>query len=365
MMGWRGARTRGTGARAGRRSRINGGAWVLVSAGLALVADAGCGQPKPKPVPPPAVKPVAAAPVARPLCFIETTNGAEKPARERTFPSQNWYVLMLHSYRSTTEMARPLADCTGSPVYTVYEGCGDGPIPKWTPTNLTSDDLIILPLGDTRRLVWMVTEHLADGQFQGPIAIASVEPRGLAIRALGVLRSFPEHLVLRVEKMNSGTVLIADGQRCENAGAPEACERAVRILPLQGDHFASGPVVDGNGACLDSSLIPVRSKGRVAGGTKYELEASVTVGPESILIRENLALTRPHAAHDPNAESYISRLQLERTMTVRGGRLVTDGSSLLTRWLSKEKPATVEPHGRAVGALEVPAVPVAQNESAN
>jgi hypothetical protein len=266
-------------------------------------------------------------------------------------------------------MARPLADCTGTPVNTIYEGCGEGLVPKWTPTNLTSDDLIILPLGDNRRLVWLVTEHLSDGQYQGPIAIASVEPRGLAIRAMGVLRSFPEHLVLRLEKMNAGPVLIADGQHCENASTPEACERAVRILPLQGDRFVASPIVDGNGACVDGSLMQVRTRGRVASGTKYELEASVTVGPESILIRENLALTRPHAAHDPNAESYISRLQLERSITLRRGRLVTDGPSLLTRWLSKEKanaplpPATpTPPRGpRAVGALETPFVPFAQN----
>ena len=369
MTGWMGPRARGKrGNDAGGKRGGNSG-WLIGIAGMALMAGGGCSQPKPKPAPPPAAKPAPAPVVARPLCAIETTNGLDKPARERIFPAQNWLVLMLHGYRSTTEMARPLADCTGAPVYTVFEGCGDGPIPRWTPTNLTSDDLTILPLGDNRRLVWLVTEHLADGQYQGPIAIASVEPRGLAIRAMGVLRSFPEHLVLRLEKMNSGPVLIADGQHCENSGLPESCERAVRILPLEGDHFMSNPVVDGNGACLDSSLLQVRTKGHVASGTKYELEASVTVGPESILIRENLALTRPHAAHDPNAESYISRLQLERSLTLKRGKLVTDGPSLLTKWLSKEKanapipPATpTPPRGpRAVGALEMPFVPYAQN----
>ena len=362
MTGWMRPRTRGMSGSG--RYGARDAAWLKMLAGVALIAS--CGQPKPKPVPPPAAKPAPQQQAVRPLCAVETTNGMDRPLRERTFPPQNWFVLMLHGYRSTTEMARPLADCTGSPVYTLSEGCGEGPIPRMTPTNLNSEDLIVLPLGDNRRLVWLVTEHLADGQHQGPIAIATVEPRGLAIRALGILRSFPDHLVLRLEKMNNGSVLIADGQRCETSSGPEACERAVRVLPLKGDHFVSDPLVDGNGSCVDGSLLRVRTKGQVVSGTKYELEASVTVGPESILIRENLALTRPHAAHDPNAESYISRLQLERTISLRNGRLVTDGPSLLSRWLSKEKttaPTTpTPPRGpRSVGALEVPHVPIAQN----
>ena len=39
---------------------------------------------------------------------------------------------------------------------------------------------------------------------------------------------------------------------------------------------------------------------------------------------------------DANSEAYIARTQLERTITVKNGRLVTDGPSLLARWLRQE-----------------------------
>src|SRR5207237_7777538 len=117
MTGWMRPRARGQGV--GGKRYGNAG-WLTGIAGLALLAGSGCSQPKPKPAPPPAAKPAPAPVVARPLCAIETANGLDRPARERTFPAQNWLVLRLHGYRSTTEMARPLADGTGAPVYTVF-----------------------------------------------------------------------------------------------------------------------------------------------------------------------------------------------------------------------------------------------------
>jgi hypothetical protein len=273
------------------------------------------------------------------LCAVETSSSIDKPFKERTYPPQNWFVLLLHSYRSNSELARPLADCTGVPVKTIFEGCNGGPIPESFPTALGADDLVVTQIGEAQRLVWVITERLPDGQSQGPVALASVEPRGLAVRAIGVLRAFRQNVVLRLEHVNGTQVLVADGQRCEDPNAAETCDRAIRVLPLHTDHFISDPVIDGNDRCLGSSLIPVRTRGQMGGrrGTKYELEAAVTFGLDAILVRENLALSRPpqpRGTHDPDDDSFVSRLQLERSLTVRNGRLVTDGPSLLTRWLA-------------------------------
>jgi hypothetical protein len=188
----------------------------------------------------------------------------------------------------------------------------------------------------------VITERLSDGEAQGPVAIASVEAHGLAVRALGVLRAYPDNVSLRLEKVGGATVLVADGQRCTGvSGTPEACERAIRIVPLAENRFLPGPLVDGKGACLGSSSFPVRAKGQAGGprGTPYDLEASVTFNPDAILIREHLAISRaPRArgAAEPGGESFVSRLQLERPVTVHGGRLVTDGPSLLARWLTQQ-----------------------------
>lgn len=333
-----------------RSNRARGVAFLaLISAGT-VFALAGCSSPKkppPRPPAPPAAK-VVAAPVIRPLCSVETAFDPSRPVRERTFPAQNWFVLLLHSYRSDGELARPLNDCSGTPVKVDEGACGDDWTPRMTPTALTGADLIVTPLGDNRRLVWVMTERLSDGQAQGPVAIATVEPRGIAVRALGVLRSYPDNVSLRLERVNDATVLVADGQRCADPQVPQSCERAIRLVPLVGTRFISTGLLDPNGACLGSTLFPVRVTGK--GGRNqaslYSLEASMTFAPNGIVVREHLDLSRAPGrggSKDQSAESFVTKLQLERQVTVRNGRLVSDGTSLFTRWLTREQASGSSP----------------------
>lgn len=322
--------------------------WATAALIAALVTTAACAHPN---TPPPAAKPAPKPTPVPPLCAVETSAGFDKPPRERVYPAQNWFVLMLHAYRSVGEIARPLNDCSGRPVRMGIDGCGGEPIPDLVPTELGPDDLVVSPLGDDRRLVWIITEHLSDGQGQGPVAIASVEPHGLAVRALGVLRAYREHVSLRLETVSGQQVLVADGERCASPNAAETCERAVRVVPLVGQWFLSAPLVDAQGTCLGSTLFRVRTHGDAGKnhGATYELEASTNFGQGVMTVREQLAISRaPHgrAARDKdkemNSESYIARTQLERTFTVKNGRLVTEGPSLLARWLKQESTATNE-----------------------
>ena len=336
--------------RAGSASRL---ACLAVLLGAALAGGAGasgCSHPKPKPQtapppPPPLIPPLT----VKPLCAVETAASIDKPPKDRTYPPQNWFVLLLHGYRSNSEMARPVSDCTGAPVKTMFEGCNAGPIPESYPTAFGYDDLVVTQLSDDRRLVWVLTERLQDGQWQGPVALVSIEPRGLAVRAIGVLRAYRRNVVMRLEKVGGSTVLVADGQRCDDPNAAETCDRAVRVLPLAGDHFTSGPILDGYDRCLGSSLIPVRTRGQIGNsrGTKYELEAAVTFTGDAILVRENLNLSRPpqpRGSRAPDDDSFVSRLQLERAVTVRDGHLVTDGPSLLMKWMAS-RGSNAEPGG--------------------
>jgi len=328
-----------------QRSRPCLGA-ACAAALLGVALTTACSHPKPPPPATPAAKP---APRVPPLCAVETSAGFDKPPRERVYPAQNWFVLMLHAYRSVGEIARPLNDCSGRPVKLAVDGCGGDPLPDLVPTQLGPDDLVVSPLGDDRRLVWVITEHLSDGQGQGPVAIASVEPHGLAVRALGVLRAYREHVSLRLETVSGEQVLVADGERCASPNAAETCERAVRVVPLVGQWFLSAPLVDAQGVCEGSTLFPVRTRGEAgrAHGTTFELEAAVNFGQGAMQVREQLAISRGGHGRsakdkDTGGEAYIARTQLERTITVKNGRLVTDGPSLLARWLKQQERAASE-----------------------
>lgn len=275
--------------------------------------------------------------VPKPICSIETTVGGDRAPRDRVYPPQYWFVLLVGGYQSSGAIGRPAKDCRGFPVRQAADGCVDEPPAEVAPTALSARDLVVTNLGDARRLVWAITDRLADGQGQGPVALAEIGVGGVGVRAIGTLRTYPENVSLRLEHVGPSTVLVAEGEKCAGAGAE--CERAVRLLPLLGDRFVSKPVVDDHNACLGSALIPVRTKGGVGRrtSTNYELEAALVFGPDAITIREQLAVSSGHGAGDQDAPvgSFVTRVQADRTLTINGGTLVANGPSLLDRWLAQ------------------------------
>ncbi len=309
-----------------------GGAGALAAAALAL-GHACAGKS-----PPPAA-------AQKPICSIETTVGTDRAPRDRVYPPQYWFVLLVEGYQSSGQIGRPAKDCRGFPVSQAGDGC-DGQLPvESAPQSLTARDLVVTNLGDTRRLIWAITDRLADGQGQGPVALAEIGVHGVPVRAIGTLRTYPENVTLRLEKVGAATLLVAEGEKCAGAGA--ACERAVRLLLQLGDRFVSKPVVDDHNACLGSALFPVRTKGGVGRrtSTNYELEASLVFGPDAITIREQLAVSSGHGADEQptTAGTFVTRIQAERTLTINGGTLVANGPSLLDRWLAQHGGIKREP----------------------
>jgi len=120
--------------------------------------------------------PAAPAPKQAALCSMETKPAPDKsPLRAWNFTPQEWFNFLLMGYHSTGDVARPVRDCTGAIVKLEADGCADEPLPASVgPPPLTSRDLVFAPIGDTRRLVWAITDRLPDGQAQGPVAITEI-----------------------------------------------------------------------------------------------------------------------------------------------------------------------------------------------
>ncbi|HVR61520.1 MAG TPA: hypothetical protein VMU50_06455 [Polyangia bacterium] len=285
--------------------------------------------------------------VPKPICSIETTIGADRAPKDRVFPPQYWFVLLVEGYQSSGLIGRPARDCRGFPVSQAGDGCDGQPPVEVAPQPVGARDLVVANLGDARRLVWAITDRLSDGQGQGPVALVEIGAGGVGVRAIGTLRTYPENVALRFERVGTTTVLVAEGEKCAGAGAD--CERAVRLLPLFGDRFVSKPLVDDRNTCLGSALILVRTKGGLGRrtSTNYELEAALVFGPDAITIREQLAVSGGHGAGEQQNASvgsaFVTRVQAERTLTVRGGALVATGPSLLDRWLAQQGGIKREP----------------------
>jgi len=310
----------------------------LVAAALLLAAvGASCSheaaKPTPKPGPPP-------PPPAPPLCVIDTTLNTDKPVKDRTYTPGYWFSLMLKGYTASGQISRPTTDCRAAVVMMDRDGCSTDPPAELLPAQLlTPNDMVVATVDDNHRLVWAMTDRLSDGEAQGPVALAELTQKGILMRALGVLRAYPQNVSLRLETMGGGgSVLVADGEHCERGEAGEECARAVRLVPLIGNKFAPTPLIDASGGCIGRPFIPVRYQGTAEGnGARYKGETLVTFSGGIVLVREQLALdTRPRHATDAASASYVTRVQADRQISLSDGKLIATGPSLLARWLSRQ-----------------------------
>jgi len=277
---------------------------------------------------------------ARALCTLDTGQAVDPLRRERSYPTGYWMALLLRGYRDPGEVARPARDCQDTLARLEWDGCPSDPQPGKLPERLLNpDDLVVTRLDDRRRLVWAMTDHLSDGEAEGPVAIAELENHGINVLAIGILRAYSQNVSLRLERLGSSSVLVADAEYCEPAHTKESCQRAIRLVPLIGDRFTPRPLLDAGGACIGRPFIPVRGAGTAADGrhTRYRIENLITFADDSILFREQLAIDEEHHRGDPASASYVTRVQADRQVSLRDGNLVATGPSLLSRWLTRQE----------------------------
>jgi hypothetical protein len=225
------------------------------------------------------------------------------------------------------------------------DGCGKDDAVTATPIErLTEKNLLVVDASDTTRLVWAMTDRLSDGEVQGPVALVDITERGLAVGALGVLRAYPERATLRLARAGTGTLLVAEGERCADPAATEACGRGIRFLSLSGDRFVPLPISDDKGACLGSAFVALTGTGTDPSSTdRYRLETSVSFGADEITLHEQLTIS----AAKGSTGGFMRQVRSERHLGLRDGRLVASGPALVSRWLAQSEEATRKGAGPA------------------
>jgi hypothetical protein len=304
-----------------------------VSLGLLALGLAGCNR----------AAPVRAAPTEQALCF------SERPADLRPESADVWkpealFALLLNRYDARTgQVAIPHTDCMGTPVLWQDPQPGEcaetvaasAPLP---PKPLTPGDLVVNELRKDLRLVWAVVRRYADGDGMGPVALVESTPRGLAVRALGVLRARVKQAKLRLEDMGGLELLMAEGDRC--SGPKEAfCERSVRILPLRGNRFINEPLHTAAGTCASPALFQLhRVATRPLPGRwlrRYEYTASLSFTSDSLRMQEQMVVNDSDPREPETPARQVRKAQLERRIQVSNGRLVVDDTSLWGRLLEE------------------------------
>jgi hypothetical protein len=284
-----------------------------------------------------------AAPGEPALCRINTSLGSNRPLAERTLPPPFWFSLMVRGYQSNGAIARPARDCEGQPIAWAADSCAaDAEAPPLEPAPLVDGDLVVSNLGEGRRLVWALTERFANGEAVGPVALAVFDSRGVSVTTLGVLRSYASRVQLRLEPLGEGQILVAEGEACADERDARSCVRGIRVVPVGKRRFVALDVSEADGRCQGRAFFPLRAEGTVGEGTRkknYRIQSSVNFAPEAITVQEQLTIGQTSSESADAAASAVRRMTSERRITLRGGRLVAEGPSLLDRWVRQERAA--------------------------
>jgi len=258
---------------------------------------------------------------------------------EATTPGhEKWIRLLLRGYDpESRRVTHPALDCASAQVRweTPAAACFDNALATTLlpPRPIGEADVFVSPLGEGFGIAWVITNRYASGDALGPVAIVEQRETSLVVRALGVLRAYPDHATLRLERVGGLTVLVAQGQLCASAD-PASCVRSARVMPLRGDRFSAEPLFSDAGACVSPAWFDLDRRETVTLDSgwrrRHQLSASLVFGPEALRVEEQLVV------HDLDPRDAQARPRLfrkadgERIVRPADAKLVTTGRGLWT-----------------------------------
>lgn len=265
----------------------------------------------------------------------------ERPAENAPIAPDTWLGLLLRGWDPATRRATsPAVDCTGAQVRwdAPAQLCSDAgaALQLVADRPIGPDDVVVSQLGERLRLVWVVTNRFANGDGLGPAAVVEVWPYRLVVRALGHLRMNAVRPRLRLEKIGTTELLVAEGETCASAD-PASCHRDVRIMPLVGERYVPTTVVDAGGACVSPALFhlgreelePLSSGWR----RRYRLDATVSFGLTSATLHEQVVVNDFDPRHPNTPPRPYRRAESDAELRFDGTRFTSGGASLWKRML--------------------------------
>jgi hypothetical protein len=216
------------------------------------------------------------------------------------------------------------------------DACGD-PLPSFEPpptlAKLSAADVVQSPAGENRHLVWVMTRRLPSGEALGPVALVDASEQVLSVRALGTLRAPASNATLRLEKVGTVTLLVAESESCGGEDSL-VCRRVARLVPLRQSRFISEPLLHPDGSCAGPATLFLKrertQKLRNGGERRSELLSSVAVAKDSLVIEERMAV-KDFEPKQPTGPVGVQSANIRRTIRVLNNKLVVDAPSLWTQ----------------------------------
>lgn len=261
----------------------------------------------------------------------------DPPAASAPGPGK-WLALVLRGYDpATRRTTTPAVTCANLQVKWDAPGlaCDDTDLAKaLLPGRPLEDaDVIVSPLEPGFQIVWIVTNRFASGDGLGPAAIVEERGGSLVVRAMGNLRAYTQKVALRLERIGTQAVLVAEGEHCP-AGKGD-CVRSARIMPLRADYFSPDPFYGETGACETPAWLDLRRVETEPLPTgwrrRYELQATATFQPAALRVAEQVLVQDVDPRQPQSPPRLFRKGEGDRTIRVDGKRMVSSVPPLLGR----------------------------------
>jgi len=289
-----------------------------------------------------------------PLCQ-ETVQG--NPNKIRPIRANEWLRFIVEAERNQ----RATRECSGEairlpePTRVCREVIEDDTA---VPLSLSEESVIDTPIGNSRRLVWIMTHEFPNGDVMGPVALVEravedpdeeeTEVR-TNVLALGVLRSRTLYVRLRLLKIGRREVLVAEGETCADRSEPTTCQRTAEFLLRDGNRFNQAELRHRSGRCMGRAEMPFSNRASVTledGWRRdFSLAASYEIKAGRVIIHEQVtAIDQDPQQPEVPPRPYRSAETVAVWNPVED-HFVTESISLWERMLQEDGSVEVPPNG--------------------
>jgi hypothetical protein len=238
-----------------------------------------------------------------------------------TLTPDDYWTLLLPAYDTEAQTLDPnAADCSGRPLLSdpsLAEAEG-------TRSSLAvkPEDHTVVKGPDGFQVVWLRSHRFADGTFAGPIALLRPKEAYAEAYAIGLYRGTPATSHFAYQRLGPDILVTAANEACAGAPAGQGCESTV-VLYLARD----GSLSPAGEFSLDR--VKYGTAPAVAGTVQQRLTSTPKYKAKSVIVTEQLVLR-------DSSQNEIRRATLDRTFTLKNGKLVSDVESL---WAQVSPPA--------------------------
>ena len=266
------------------------------------------------------------------LCEIERPSPAE-PAPDA------WLALLLRGYdASTRRTTTPAVDCVGAQVRwdAPAHQCQDASTTRalLPQRPIAPEDVLVVPLGEKLRLVWVITSRYASGDALGPAAVVELRASRLQVKAVGPLRANPLRARLRLERLGDDELVVAEGERCASAD-PASCDRSARVLIIAGDRLEPVAVTGEAGGCAGAAWFPLgreeQEKLQSGWTRRFRLDGSLRFAPDGLHVAQQVVVHDLDPRQPSAPPRLFRRADAEEVLPFKGRGFVSSGASLWDR----------------------------------